>query len=510
VDFTRHKDDSSGFNGFEQAVMLVDGLLAANERFGPVPAVDDGTRPLTYRQLTALASVMRGVIEKRTACERVGILLPAGGAFAATLFGALWAGRVAVPLNLLLSPEELRGIVNDAAFDTMISVRHFTKMADALPVKTVFLDDLPLRRKALVRLMMRPPQAPPVGPDDTAVILYTSGTTAEPKGVQLTQNNLHSNCVDSAASLGLDHNHRFLNVLPPFHVFGLTACVLMPVFLGATVYAIPRFHPVQAVRTIAEKAVTLMVAIPSMYAAIMKTKSATTEMFNSIKLAISGGEPLPESVARGFEQRFGVKLRQGYGLTETSPVVAACSLDHTRDGTVGKPIRNVEVRIVDEAGNMLGPNCDGEILVRGPGVMRGYYNKPEQTQRVIDAGGGFRTGDMGRLDDDGFLTISGRMKEMLIIGGENVYPREIEAVLEEHPDVLQAAVIGLPDESRGEVPIAFVIRQDGAEVTESELRTFTRRSLAGFKVPKQIRIENDLPTGPTGKILKRRLPDVLE
>ena len=500
--------------GGHSMVMLVEKLLAANQQYGSTPAVDDGTFTLTYRQVTSLAAAVRDLVRQQTSCQRVGVMLPAGGAFTCTLFGLLWDKRVVVPLNFLLSPDELRGIVEDAKIDTIIGIRHFEKMLQVLPAKVLFFDDLVelQQRRACDDTEDTPGRhAPPpqVNENDTAVILYTSGTTGKPKGAQLTYRNLHSNCEDSIVSLNLDHSYRFLNVLPPFHVFGLMACVLMPVFLGASVYAIPRFQPLRVLKTVADKGITLMLAIPSMYAALLKSKSATRETFASVKLAISGGEPLSDSVARGFEQRFGVKLRQGYGLTETSPIISACSLQHTRDGTVGRPIRNVRVDIVDPSGKELGTNQDGEIVVGSPGIMRGYYHNEEETARVIDAQGRFHTGDMGHLDDDGFLTISGRIKEMLIIGGENVYPREIEAVLEEHADVLQAAVIGVPDELRGEVPIAFVTCIEGARSTEESLRDFARQSLARFKVPRHVHIRDDLPTGPTGKILKRHLCKLL-
>ncbi|MCG3129702.1 MAG: Long-chain-fatty-acid--CoA ligase [Phycisphaerae bacterium] len=491
--------------------MLVNRLLEAYEHAGHVTAVDDTFRSLTYKQVTALAGVMRDVIERRTTGDRVGILLPASGAFAATFFGAQWAGRVPIPLNLLLNAEELETIIADAGIESVLTIRHFEKTASEISAKPLFLEDLSLRRRALFKLLGRPAKAPVTQADDVAVILYTSGTTAKPKGVPLTYGNLVSNCVDARQALAsaLDGENRFLNVLPPFHVFGLTACVLLPVFLKATVYALPRFHAVEVVKTIAAKGVTLMVAIPSMYAAILKLKSVSRETFKTVRIAMSGGEPLPEAVARGFEERFGVKLRQGYGLTETSPVLSVCTLEATKDGTVGRPIPNVEVRIAGSDGAALGAGADGEILVRGPGVMKGYFRNPEETSRVIDGEGWFHTGDMGRLDDDGYLTITGRLKEMLIVSGENVYPREIEAVLEQHPGVLQAAVIGVPDESRGEVPAAFVLCAEGKAPTETELRHFARQSLGGFKVPRQIRISHELPVGPTGKILKRRLRDLL-
>lgn len=489
--------------------MLVDTLLDANRRVPHVVAVEDGVRSLSYRRLTRLATVIRDIIRRNSDCPRIGIMLPASSAFPAVLFGSLWASRMAVPLNFLLGADELGRVVLDAGLDLIVTVRHFESLVAQLPARALFLENLPLKRKMVLAAMRRLPAAPRVEADDTAVILYTSGTMAEPKGVELTYRNLHSNCVDAIASLDIRPPQVLLNTLPPFHVFGLTGNVLMPVVLGATVAAIPRFSPMALVKTVERRRATLVMAIPSMYAAVLKLKSARAESFQSVSLAISGGEPLPDSVCAGFEQRFGVTLREGYGLTETSPVISASSVKAYRAGTVGKPLRSVSVRIVGEDGRDVPAGQDGEIMVRGPGVMKGYYNRPEETRKVIDADGWFHTGDIGRLDADGFLSITGRAKEMLIIGGENVFPREIEAVLEAHPQVLQAAVIGVPDPSRGETAVAFVIPQHGEAVAETELRNFARQSLAGFKVPKKVVVREDLPKGPTGKILKRRLRELL-
>jgi long-chain acyl-CoA synthetase len=489
--------------------MLVNVLLEANRRFPKKLAVDDGVRSLTYRQLTLLAVVLRGVALRETRLDNVGVMLPASAAFPGTLFGILWASKVAVPLNFLLSAEELAAIVKDAGLDLILTARHFRDLASKLPARAVFLEDLPLKRKLIFSMLKPKPRVPQVDGDRTAVILYTSGTTAEPKGVELTYHNLHSNCVDSIYSLKIDPEQTFLNVLPPFHVFGLTALVLTPVALGATVYAIPRFSPLAVIKMVKRRGITVMMAIPSMYAAVLKAKSAKPDSFRSLFLAISGGEPLPESVFTAFKERFGVPLREGYGMTETSPVVSCNSPTAYRENTVGKPIRNVELRVVSTEGEELPCGGDGEILLRGPGVMKGYYNKPQETRSVLSPDGWFSTGDVGRLDADGFLTITGRAKDMLIIGGENVFPREIEAVLEEHDAVLQSAVIGIPDDLRGESPAAFVIPKQGTEVTEHELRNFAKQSLAGFKVPKRIIIREELPKGPTGKILKRRLRELL-
>ena len=489
--------------------MLVDVLLEANRRFPNRLAVDDGRLALSYQRLTLLASVLRNVIRRRSSCPRIGIMLPASSMFPATLFGTLWASRVAIPLNFLLAPEELRKVVEDAGLDLIVTTRHLEKACSGLPATALYLETLPLKRKAFFASLRRRPTAPKTETDDTAVILYTSGTTAEPKGVELTHSNLYRNTFDAIHALNIDSEQRFLNMLPPFHVFGLTAEVIVPIAVGATVFAIPRFSVLAMIKTVVEKGVTLMLAIPSMYAAVLKSKSAKPDTFRSIHLALSGGEPLPDSVRRGFQQRFGITIHQGYGLTETSPVVAACSAEVFKDGTVGRPIRNTEVRIIDPEGRQQPTGEDGEILVRGPGVMKGYYNKPEDTRQVIDADGWFHTGDIGRFNSDGLLSITGRAKEMLIIGGENVFPREIESVLEGDPGVLQVAVIGVPDDLRGEAPVAFVIPQDGAEVSEKALRIRAKESLAGFKVPKRIVIRDDLPLGPTGKILKRRLAELV-
>lgn len=488
--------------------MLVERLLAANEKHSQRLAVDDGRTPLTYARLTSLAMVLRDVLLRETQLDRVGVMLPASAAFPAALFGTLWASKTVIPLNFLLSSSELARIAEDAGLDLILTIEHFRELVEPLPVRKVYMEHLPLKRKVFFTLLRRTPAPPVVREDDTAVLLYTSGTTAEPKGVELTYGNLHSNCMDTIEMLRIDPEQRFLNILPPFHVFGLTANVLVPVCLGATVFAIPRFSPVALLKAVPEHRITVMMAIPSMYAALLRSKSATPETFVSIYLAISGGEPLPEKLRVAVAERFGLTLYEGYGLTETSPVVSVNTPHAHRAGSVGKPIPHVEVRLVDDQDVDVPPDGEGEILVRGPGVMKGYYRKPEETARVLTPDRWFRTGDIGRLQD-GFLSITGRRKEMLIIGGENVFPREIEAVLEDHPAVLQAAVIGVPDESRGEAPIAFVILKDGASVEEIELRNHAKKALAGFKVPKRVVIREELPTTPTGKILKRRLKELL-
>jgi len=489
--------------------MLVDILLDACGQSPSRLAVSDGRRALTFRRLKALAVAIRGVVGKLSTNERIGVMLPASTAFPATLFGILWARRTVVPLNFLLTHEELGHVVRDAGLDVILTIKPFAELVQKLPARAIYLEDLSLPRRLIWASIRPTPKPPQVDRDETAVLLYTSGTTGTPKGVELTYGNLYSNCCDAIASLEIESNHTFLNVLPPFHVFGLTAMVLVPVALCSTVIAIPRFSPVAMMRALREHEITVMMAIPSMYAALLRAKSADASMFRAIYLAISGGEPLPDGIRRGFQERFGVELREGYGLTETSPVVACNSVRYSRAGSVGKPIRNTEVRIVGPEGEVMPAGEDGEVLIRGPGVMKGYYKRPEETRAVIDDEGFLHTGDIGHMDADGFLTLTGRAKDMLIIGGENVFPIEIEEVLDTHPAVVHSAVIGVADDSRGEVPVAFVVPNGEQEVSEQELRNFVRQSLPGFKVPRRIILREDLPTGPTGKILKRKLHELL-
>lgn len=485
--------------------MLVDALLETQSRWPGKEAFRDPTRRMNFTQLTAVASVMRGLVLRETQKDRVGLMLPGSGAFSAALFGTLWAHKVAVPLNFLLSPGELADVVRDADLDLILSVHHFDKTTDDLPARVLCLEDLPLRRSVLLSRFRPRPAAPAVDADALVVLLYTSGTSGVCKGVELSSRNLRSNCDAVIEAVGLTDDDRFLSVLPPFHIFGLLSGVLLPVVRGLSVHMIPRFGPAAVLRAIDETRPTIMMAIPSMFGALLRTKSARPDAFQGFRLLISGGEPLPAAVAEGFEKRFGVTMMEGYGLTETSPVIAIGTRDAHRAGTVGKPLSNVEVRIVRSDGSEAGTAEEGEIVARGPGVMLGYHHRAEETAEVVSEDGWFSTGDFGSLDADGFLRITGRKKEMIIVGGENVFPREIEEVLLLHPAVEEAAVVGVPDASRGEVPLAFVQFKANDATTDTELKNFARQHLAGYKVPRQIRIVDEFPRGPTGKVAKREL-----
>jgi len=486
--------------------MVMESLLDAAGRFPAKTAVIDPFRHLTYSQLTTLAKAMRRLVLKETDCQRVGVLLPGTAAGMGTILGVIWAGRTVIPLNFLLQARELTSIIEDADIDLIIGTKHFESILSALPIRTLYIEQLGLPRRYLWEKLRRTPGPPPVPPDEPAAIVYTSGSTGRPKGVCLTHANLSSNGRAAIQHFQIGPEHHLLGVLPPFHVFGLTILNLVPILLGATVTFIPRFSAQAVYETIAaDPGISLLLAVPSMYAAISRLKSIDASRWRGVRIAVSGGEPLPRKIYDLMLEKTGIRLMEGYGMTEASPVIS-CDLPSVhRAGTVGLPLPGVEVQVRNENGQALPNSQTGELYVRGPSVMKGYYNRPEETTAVLDKDGWLRTGDIVQIADDGHITITGRSKDIIIVGGENVYPREIEAVLEQHPAVQESAVVGQIDSMRGEVVVGFVILNEGAEVTEADLRAFCRDHLAGFKVPRTILFRDNLPRAPSGKILKREL-----
>ena len=312
-------------------------------------------------------------------------------------------------------------------------------------------------------------------------------------------------CIEHAA---LKHQHKFLGVIPLFHSFGMTAMMLCPIQLGTSVVYMARFSPAGALAAIREHGISLMFAVPSIFSAMGHLKTATAEDFKSIYALISGGEPLPSPVRQMYRERFGVTLYEGYGLTETSPVATLNVPQDYREGSVGRPIPGVQVKIVDDNGRALEKNQDGELWLRGPMVTKGYYNLPAVTSETITADGYFKTGDIARLDDDGFLYITGRKKELIIVAGEKAVPREIEEIIMRHPAISAAAVVGKKDASRGEVVVAFVTTHEGQTVTADQIKETCRSNgLAQWKIPREVNIVPELPRSPTGKILKRVLAE---
>ena len=450
-----------------------------------------------------LAARLARLIESKSDRPHIGFMLPTGGLAPATILATWMLGRTTVPINYLLQTAERDAVIDDAELDLVITVTPMIERFGAIrdDVTTIALDKVkdqltgfPIFRRI-----------PKLDDDHLAVLLYTSGTSGLPKGVMLTAGNIDSNIRQAQKAIGFGRDYSFLGVIPQFHSFGLTVLTLLPLACGPRSIMTARFQPRKLLDLMRKHRPTAMILIPSMYNALLAQKKATREDFSSLKLAVSGGEPLPEAVAEGFFERFGVRINEGYGLTETSPVTNVCLPQTYRKHSVGLPMPELEQRIVADDGRVLGPNEDGEVRFRGPNIMKGYYNRPEETAAVFDDEGFFRTGDIGRVDDDGHLYITGRLKEMIIVGGENVFPREIEEVLNMHPSVHASAVIGLADPSRGEVPLAFVEMSEDADFDETQLRSWCRDKLATYKVPRDIRVIDELPRNPTGKILRRAL-----
>jgi long-chain acyl-CoA synthetase len=354
------------------------------------------------------------------------------------------------------------------------------------------------------------PDFPNIQPDDVAILIYTSGTSGLPKGVELTHRNIEST-VDAAIEFAqLKGQHRFLGVVPPFHSLGITATVVAPVKLGAMVVAMGRFSAVAVINAIRAHQLSLLFMVPSMYGALLHLKNASADDFRNIYAALSGAEPLPQTIRDNFQKRFGIPLLEGYGLTETCGPVSFNVPQAQREGSVGRLLPDARARFVDDVGKDAPRGQIGEIWLSGPMIMKGYHHLPDESRAALTDAHQFRTGDLGRVDDDGYLYITGRKKEMIIVAGEKASPREIEDVLMRHPSVQDAAVVGKKDPSRGEVVVAFVIPLESQTVQADELRDFGRQQgLAQWKIPREIHIVADLPRSPTGKVLKRILVEKL-
>ncbi|MSR69755.1 MAG: long-chain fatty acid--CoA ligase [Phycisphaerales bacterium] len=464
-------------------------------------AVVDDQRSWRAFELQVVAWHLAREIERVSSSERVGILLPTSGLFPAAVMAGWILGRTVVPLNYLLSKTDLEYVCADAGLDACVAVSPMIDLVGGLPkgVQAIRMDQMKFTGFPPVRFS-RGRKA-----DELALLLYTSGTSGRPKGVMLTAGNLMANIEQIVDRAKFNRTDTMLGVLPQFHTFGITVLTLLPLAIGCRAIYTARFIPRKLIDLTRKHRPTALVAIPSMYGALRLVKDATRDDLQSLRYVVSGGEPLPQAVSDSFLDRFGIRISEGYGLTETAPVTNWCLPQEWRWRSVGRPLARIDQRIVDSAGKDVALGEEGEIRVAGPNVMAGYWKLPAETQAAFDERGYFRTGDMGRFDADGHLFITGRIKEMLIIAGENVFPREIEEVLDRHPTVKASAVVGRPDDSRGELPIAFVELRDGANLDEGQLRAWCREHLAQFKVPREIKQLDALPRNPTGKIQRRAL-----
>lgn len=473
---------------------------AARKHVSDLALIDEAGRGWTYGELSEEAERLAYRIAEEVPGDVVGILLLNSQRFLVTML-ALWrAGKVAVPLNYLLPPNDLAFILRDSGMTGLVSSEFFS---DALAkIRPLFGSaGKILMADAETFIPDSAPASEPVGADP-ALYLYTSGTTGRPKGVVLTHQNLVSNVRSCQAAGDFGPQDTFLCLLPFFHTYAITGTFLLPALNGSKMVLVDRFQPLKVLGLIAEHRVTCFLAIPSMYRVLAATEGSFD--VSSLRFPISGGEPLPVAVAQAFRERFGVDVFEGYGQTEAAPVVSLNVPGGRKLGTVGRPLPGVEVAVWNDGGTVVGPGVIGELMVRGENVMQGYHQRPEETAATL-SGGWLHTGDLGMMDEEGYVTITGRKKDLIISAGENIFPREIEEALVQHPAIREAAVIGVPDEVRGEVPKAYVIPVEGSAPDERELRKFCREHIAAYKVPKTFVIVEDLPRTPSGKVLKREL-----
>ena len=529
-------------------------LEKAAERFGPRPALDFMNKRTSYEELDALANRAAAGLQKLGVGPgvHVGLYLPNTPHYVIAFFGVLKAGGVIVNYSPLDALRTLQFKIEDSETDILVTldlaslypqaekllaatrlktliVGEFAEMTPAPgPVKAqmtaagmlaeVKRDEAHVAFRALIDNDGRY-QLHPLGAlaDELAVIQYTGGTTGSPKGAILTHANLTAACslyteVMTRGEQGLRvGDERFLCILPLFHIYSLTVVMLLGFRLGAELVLHARFDPAAALKDIVEKKITVYMGVPTMHVALLSVSGVQTMDFSSLRLCASGGAPLPVAVQERFENVVGCRLTEGWGMTETAPIGTFTPREGARKpGSCGVPYPGTQMKLVDVADpeREVKPGERGEICVKGPNVTKGYWKKPEETANAMTADGFFRTGDVGRLDEDGYVYIVDRTKDMLLCGGFNVYPRNIEEAIYQHPSVEEASVIGIPDDYRGEIPKAFIKLKAGmAPLTLEEMKAFLKDRLGKHEMIGAMEIRAELPKTPVGKISKKDLRD---
>ena len=477
---------------------------------------------ISYEQLNKYSNRVANILKQKglKKGDKVAVMIPNLPYFPMVYYGILKAGGVVVPVNVLYQKMEIEHYIRDSeavaffvyhgcseeaikAFQSVDSCKHLIIIP---PMDN--MGDLEAGENFNKLLMEANDTFDIVQtmPDDTAVILYTSGTTGAPKGAELTHFNMFFNAYYASHEIvRVKPGTVALVVLPLFHSFGQTCVMNACIMRGGTMSMLPRFETQKAMEVIARDRINVLAMVPTMYAFILNAPNWQEFDFSCVTLAVSGGAALPADIHQRFQERYGITILEGYGLSETSPVASFTVLgEEVRVGSIGKPIWGVDMRIMRDDGTFAGPDEIGEIVIRGHNVMKGYYKRPEATAEVM-LNDWFHTGDMGRTDKDGYFYIVDRKKELIIRGGMNIYPREIEEILYTHPKVLEAAVVGIPDKLRGEEVRVYVSPKEGEEIHPEEIMQFLQEKIAKFKWPKDVVVLPQLPKGPTGKILKRQL-----
>jgi fatty-acyl-CoA synthase len=479
----------------------------------------EGTRR-TYGEFAQRVRALAGLLRGAGVCvgDRVGFLGFNQPSFIETMFATVSLGAIFVPLNFRLTGEELAFIIDDAGVHSLIVD------PDLVPVVKSVSERLPCRHFYSVHgaldgfaclesgLSVAEPlsEIATSSPHDTLLIMYTSGTTGLPKGAMLTHGNIVWNNVNASLAFGANKSDVLLTAAPLFHIGGLNVMTISAFQMGSPLVLLRHFDPEAVLDAIEDHSVTHMFGAPAMFLFMAQHPTFATRDLSSIEILIVGAAPCPESLISLYGQR-GISFCQGYGLTETSPFASFLGPQKCLEklGSAGLPPVHTELRIVDHDNAAVGPNERGEICIKGPNIMKGYWNRPEATANAIDEMGWFHSGDVGYIDEEGYLYICDRLKDMVITGGENVYPAEVESVLFEHPAITEVAVIGLPDEKWGEAVTAVAAVTDGSDLTLEVLRDFAVSKLARYKLPSRLHIVEALPRNPAGKVLKFELRETL-
>ncbi|MBB74134.1 MAG: long-chain-fatty-acid--CoA ligase [Planctomycetaceae bacterium] len=506
------------------------GLLANSAGKHPQAiALIENSRYFRYAEIDIRARRLAGALHELNVGtgQHVALLSPNCSAFTISYYGILYAGATVVSLNTLQTADELAFQLTNSEATTLIvhgdcqatGLTAFKRVPTCRHLISIDFGDCDTTRPDAIpfeQLVAEATEAEvfPTMPDDTAVIQYTSGTTGIPKGAELSHFNLYYNAQyvsERSFSLWPDQinilgpGHVGLAALPLYHTFGQTNIQNGMLFGGGAVTYLKRFSSAEAMHVIERDRVTFFPAVPTMYFALLHDDANSKTNLSSLQFCVSGGAPIPIEIKRQFEARFNVAIQEGYGLTETSPLAAMQKVNETtKAGTIGKPIDGVEFRIVDDQGHTVPNGERGELLIRGPNVMKGYFKQPQATGEVL-TNGWFHSGDIASLDSEGDISIVDRKKDMILRGGYNVYPREIEEVLYTHPAIKEAAVIGVLDDRYGEEVKAIVSLKPDHQVVPDELVNFCKQYVAAYKYPRIVEIRDELPKGPTGKLLKRSL-----
>jgi long-chain acyl-CoA synthetase len=474
------------------------------------PAIRLGDAELTYAALDELSARLATLLRDRglQPGDRVGVMLPNVPQFPISYYGVLRAGCVVVPMNVLLKRREIAFYLEDSGAKLLLAWHGFAAEAEG-GAADAGVDLIEVEPDGFASLLAaQEPTTALAATDeaDTAVILYTSGTTGKPKGAELTHLNLWRNSEISAASMTeIRDGDVVLGSLPLFHSFGQTVSMNGSLRMGACLTLLPKFDPGDALATIQRDRVTHFQGVPTMYGALLHHPERESFDTSTLRSCVTGGASMPVEVLRGFEQAFDAIVLEGYGLSETSPVSSSNHPDMERKpGSIGTPIKGVEMRVVDEDDNEVAQGEVGEIVIRGHNIMKGYWQRPEATAEAM-RGGWFHSGDMAKVDEEGYFYIVDRKKDLIIRGGYNVYPREVEEVLYEHPKIREAAVIGVPHEQWGEEIGAAIVPHEGEQLAPEEVSAFVKERIAAYKYPRLVWFIDELPKGPTGKILKREI-----